>query len=488
MQKYSLKVRLKKLLIFILYLLVILIVIITTSVLFAKYIVPDDLMPVEDQTSLTIDNINIVTMSKKDERITSTNILRNSQLVIDKGIITAINPAGTPASKNSRLINVESAYGVPGLFDMHVHLYERKYLVLNLAYGITSVRAMNGQPMHLRWKEELKNNEWLGSNLTISSPILDGINTNILSLAITSPEAGREQVRKAKDNGYDFIKAYGYLDGDSFEAIVDEANKIGIKVAKHGPHPVKGVDWKWLKGMQSLEHVEDIFQGPLNYEFDFEKLQVIAKKIKSLNVPIVPTLETFDHLTQLSKNKQQFIESLELDYLNPFYFDIMQHFTVERWLKANEKQSQYLTKENQFLASITKALHDEGVKLLVGSDAGTNHTIPGIATHNEMRLLKQAGLSDYDVLKAATINAAETLGIDEQYGSIEVGKIADLVLTRNNPLKNITELKQTFAVVKNGQWLSQSKLKALRASAKNNQSYYWSVIKLLEALIDRHLF
>jgi imidazolonepropionase-like amidohydrolase len=484
MQKHLVLARFKRLVVLLLALLAMIIILIAVSVPLSKYIKPDDLMMVENQPAITIDNINVISMDAN----TSERISKNRQIVISNGLISAINPAGTPASKASRLIDAKGAYVIPGLFDMHVHLYERKYLVLNLAYGITSVRAMNGQPMHLRWKEELKNKEWLGSNLIVSSSILDGINTNVFSKAIANPEQGREQVRKAQSNGYDFIKVYGYLGSAEFEAIVDEANRLKMAVAKHGPHPVKGSEWKWLKDMQSLEHVEDVFQGPLNYKFDYKKLKVVAKKLKNLNVPIVATLETFDHLTQLSESKQQFVDSLDLDYLNPLYLDILQHFTVERWLTTNQKQVQYLLKENQFLAQVTKVLHDEGVNLLVGSDAGTNHTIPGVATHNEMKLLKQAGLTDYEILKAATINAAETLDIDEKYGSIKVGKIADLVLTQNNPVKDITELKKNFAVVKNGQWLAQDKLKAMKLSAKNNRSYYWSFIDLLEGLVDRQLF
>jgi hypothetical protein len=482
MQNKLLPSKLKKLLITIFALLMTVVAIVVISIFLAKYVIPDDLSPVKNQIPLTIDNVNIITMSSN----LSNRVVENVQLVINQGVISAINPSGTPANKNSQFIDGKNAYVVPGLFDMHVHLYERKYLVLNLAFGVTSVRAMNGQVMNLRWKKELLNHEWLGSNLYISSPILDGIDTNALSQAVASPEEGIRQVRKAKENGYDFIKAYGYLDKESFEAIVDESNKIGMKVAKHGPHPVKGSDWRWLRKMQSLEHVEDIFQGPLNYEFDYDKLQQVVDHIKVLNVPVVPTLETFDHLTQLATNKQVFIDTLELEYLNPLYFDIMQHFTVNRWLNSDERTSQYLIKENQFLKNITRALNDSGVKLLVGSDAGTNHTIPGIATHNEMLLLKESGLSDYEVLKAATINAAETLGVESQYGSIEIGKVADLVLTEENPLSDISYLRKPVAVVKKGQWLSASKLEGLKKSAKNNQSYYWSLIKLLENLADRH--
>ena len=454
---------------------------IAVSLPMAKYLKPRDLIMVDNRQSITLDNVNIIRVTP----FAKENILKQQQIVIRGGEIIAINPAGSQIEANSRLIDTQGAYVTPGLFDMHVHLYDRKYLMLNLAYGVTSVRAMNGQLKDLRWKKELAQQQWLGSNLFVSSPILNGKNTDALSVAINSKAEGREQVRKAKEYGFDFIKVYDYLDSQSFEAIVDEANKIGMPVAKHGPHPVVGSDWYWLEGMQSLEHVEDIFQGPLNFEFDYTKLQEVAQKIKTLNVPVVPTLETFDHLTQLSNRKQQFVDTLELSYINPLYYDIMNYFTVQRWLKGSKQQAEYLTEENKFLSDIVRVLHQNKVKLLVGSDAGTNFTLSGIATHNEMRLMNQAGLSNIEVIRAATINAAETLRIDKHSGSVEIGKVADLILSKANPLESLNSLREPFAIVKNGQWLSQQDIRRLKDSAKNTKSYYWSVITLVEDLIDR---
>jgi len=442
-------------------------------------------MPVDNSKTLIIDNINIVS-------VTDNKLLTNRQLIIEKGLIKAIKPAGFEQHAFSDLndvqkINAKGAYVVPGLFDMHVHLHDRKYLMLNLAYGVTSVRSLRGQPMQLRWKQELNNNEWLGSNLYLSSPVLARADSHALDKRIKSPEDGRNQVRNAQQKGYDLIKVYGYLDADIFEAIVTEAKKVNIPVAKHAPHPPKGSSWRYLKGLQSLEHVEDIYQGPLNHQFNREKLQTIAMQIKKINVPVVPTLATFNHLTQLSNGKQTFIDSLELDYINPLYFDILGKFSVTRWLNDNPEQSLFHLKKRQFLFEIVRVLHQNKVKLLVGSDAGTMFTVQGMATHNEMALLKNSGLSNIDILKAATINAAQTLKVENKYGSVEVGKVADLVLVNSNPLDDLRVLKQPYAVVKKGQWLSRNKLQQLQQRAKNTASYYWSLVRLFEDYLSRLL-
>jgi imidazolonepropionase-like amidohydrolase len=463
--------------------LLLLILIVTASIPIARWIKPNDLMPVKTADTLVIDNVHVIHVEQGLK--TQELISYNQQLVIQNGKFVAINPAGTVAPITNKWVDAKGAFAVPGLFDMHVHIYERKYLALNLAYGVTSVRAMNGQPENLRWKRELQQKEWLGSNLYLSSPIIDGEHTNALSVSVTTPEQARQQVRLAKQDGYDLVKAYGYLSAPVYQALVQEARKQGIPVAKHGPHPVKGSNWALLKQHQSLEHVEDIFQGPLNYQFDYQRLELVSQKIKQLGVPVVPTLETFDHLTQLSQFKQSFVETIDLEMINPLYFDIMSHYTVSRWLAADQKRTNYLIKENQFLKDIVKSLHQHQVTLLVGSDAGTNYTISGVSTHNEMRLLNEAGLSNLDILRAATINAAQTLEIESRSGSIKVGKTADLVIVKENPLADIGHLKSPYAVVKSGQWLTELQLEQLKQSAKNTQSYYWSVIKLLESQISR---
>ncbi len=461
-------------------LLLLLIVITTVAIFYLDYRTPPGLMPVINNNALVINDINIV-MVKKNQ------VLKNRQVVIQNGRITAINNANFPVDENIKVLNGNGAYLTPGLFDMHVHVYDRKYLMLNLAYGVTSVRNLNGKKMHLRWRDELQNEQWLGSNLYLSSPILAGKGTHALNQEILSPQEGRAEVNKAKANGYDLIKVYGYLDADIFEAIIDEARLINIPVAKHGPHPAKDSDWSYVSGLQSLEHVEDIFQGPLNYQFDHQALQTIAQKLLDANVPVVPTLETFDHLTQLSNAKQTFIDSLRLDYLNPLYFDIESHFTIARWLNDDKKQSAYHLKKQQFLFEIVRVLNEYKVKLLVGSDAGTMYTLPGIATHNEMLLLRQAGLSNFEVLKAATINAAQALKIEHDYGSVEIGKVADLILVIQNPLNDIQVLKAPYAVIKKGQWLGKSELEDIKSSAKNTDSYFWSVIGLIEDILTRYI-
>jgi hypothetical protein len=442
---------------------------------------PDDLLTVEDAGLLVLDNVNVVDVK-------TGQVLENRQLRISGAAIESLQPAGTRWDPDVERIDLNGAYIVPGLFDMHVHIHDRKYLALNLAYGVTSVRNMRGLPMHLRWRTELAEGQWLGSNLYTSSPVLDGEKyAHALQQVVTSPAEARRLVREYQGDGYDLIKAYGYLDAAVFEAIMDEAEVLGIPVAKHGPNPVSGATIESNRGAQSLEHAEDIFQGPLNFEYDHDELVIWITGLKEINPVVTPTLATFNHLTLLSEQKEAFIEDLPLDTLNPLYRAINREFEVSRWLAANDAQIQWNKAEEVHLLEIVKELDNQGIKLLVGSDAGTLYMPPGESTHREMALMLKAGLSPTTVLQAATINAAETLGIDSQYGSVEAGKIADLMVVAENPLLDLQALSQPVAVIKAGQWLSETDLTALRESGKNPSNFYISLGRLLEDLLTRAL-
>jgi len=134
------------------------VIVLAASIPAARLARPGDLQPANNGQPLVIDNVNLVTML--DEQV-----LVDRQLFIRNGIIERIGFAGAAVSDDYRRIDAMGAYLMPGLFDMHVHAMDRKNLVLSLAYGVTSVRNMGGYPMHLRWKRELAEGHWLGSNL-----------------------------------------------------------------------------------------------------------------------------------------------------------------------------------------------------------------------------------------------------------------------------------------------------------------------------------
>jgi hypothetical protein len=440
---------------------------------------PGDLLDVRASGRWSIDRVHLVD-------VRTGTVVRDRQLLIDDGRIADIRAAGTPVSAGEKVIDGQGAWIVPGLFDLHVHLHDRKYLGLNLAYGVTTVRNLRGLPMHLRWKRELGAGEWLGSNLYTSSPVLDGEKyAHALQQVVTDPEKARRLVRRYQQDGYDLVKAYGYLDAPVFEAIVDEAGRIGMPVAKHGPNPIEGLTLSSNRGLQSLEHVEDILQGALAFDFEPEPLDLWLAELKKIDPVVVPTLATFDHLTQLSEQKQSFVDGLAMDTLNPLYRALLGEFAVKRWLDADIGTAQWNRKCREYLLRIVKRLDEEGISLAVGSDAGTMYMPPGTSTHREMALMVEAGLSRASVLQAATLNAARTLGIEDRYGTVEVGRVADLVVAAANPLEDLSVLREPQAVIKAGQWISGEELAMLRDSGKKPSNFYVSLGRLLEDMLGR---
>ena len=135
-----------------------------------------------------------------------------------------------------------------------------------------------------------------------------------------------------------------------------------------------------------------------------------------------------------------------------------------------------------FLKQITKAFHDAGITLLVGSDSGVLLSPHGLATHNEMQLMFESGLPAFDVLAAATINPAKALNLDHQIGQIIENYNADFILSKTNPIEDLSVLESPAAVVKNGVYYSQETLVSLRTDAIESRSFWQELFTLYEAM------
>ncbi|GHA12507.1 amidohydrolase [Arenicella chitinivorans] len=443
-----------------------------------------DLPPVINGTALAIDNVSIV-------NVRTLTVKPDQQLRLRDGHIEAILPAGSTVPAGYQRVEGNHAYVTPGLMDMHTHIYDRKDLVITLAHGVTTVRNLRGMPMHLRWRQELENKQWLGARMLTSSPVFDRPElAHALQQAVRNPEQARDLVRHFKAEGYDSLKLYNDLEPAVFEAILDEAAKRAIPVVKHGPYAVvsdtlSGLKLEKLNGVQSVEHVEDIFQTVLNFEFGLEKLDAYLRQLANTDVYLTPTLATFDHLTQLSVHKEAFVEQLPLDQFNPFFRTLNEHFAIERWLTASQKLADWNLRERELLLRIAKRAADLQVKLLVGSDQGTMYMPAGSSTHHEMALMQEAGIAAGQVLQAATINAATALQLSHELGTVDVGKRADLVLLANNPLLDVEHFRQPVAVVKSGQWLNRAQLAKLIHTSPPPQHWFPSFGRFLEDQLSR---
>ena len=439
--------------------------------------------PVKDNSShYVIEPVSIVDVANG-------LVLTNRQLIIASGKIIGIHASGSTVSAELIRIDGKDRYVVPGIIDMHTHIYDRKDLVSSLAYGITSVRNMRGMPMHLLFKSELENNDWLGASLYTSSPILDNSKADIFQHALHSPKQASAAVKRYKQSGYDLLKVYSDLPAPILNAIIREAEIQSMPIAKHGPYGAISdgkPDMTVLSKFQSVEHVEEIYQTLLEFDLHGSQLDRYLEQIKDSGSFLTPTLATFDHLTELSIHKSKLIDTTELERMNPFYRFLITHTSVQRWLDASPQQVEWNIAERKTLMKITKRADELGVPLLVGSDQGTMYLLAGQSTHKEMQLMQVAGVSPDTILRSATLNAAKALQLDQHLGSVNVGKTADLLLLNNNPLDDIAHLAQPSAIIKQGQLIDNSGIHALKDSGNKSSGWLIGFGYLADSILSRY--
>ena len=430
-----------------------------------------------NNSTYIINNVNIIPMTKD-------TILKNKSVLIKNGIIEEIGDSIT--NKNIAVINAQGKYLSPGLIDMHVHVWDTYELGMYLSYGVTSVRNLWGRKMHLRIKEEINNNYIIGPNFYTTSPKLTGPefigddNVNVF----TAEEASTK-IAYYKEQGYDYIKTYYGLTKDIFEAIIKQSETSEIDIVAH-PTPKVPYSYHFKPKIKTIEHTEDIIQQPLNYQLDTIKLkEVINLYKKNPNTKHSPTLIAYFNILNMMNN-ENILSSEMVKYINPLIQMVDSKAQFERWDSAKNRDSTLLKRmrlQHNFHLKILKEMNKNGIEFICSTDAGIGITVPGYSIHQELKLYKEAGLSNYDILKTATINASKTHKEFNDQGTIEIGKKANLLILNQNPVENLNTLKNPNSVLINGKFLDKDVLKGFRKNAKDRNNLIVSAIRYVEYLL-----
>jgi len=405
--------------------------------------------------------------------------------------ITEIKKTGkVRPSKGAQVIDATGKFLLPGLWDMHVHWHDARYLPLFIANGVTGMRIMWGDPAHFQWREEIAKGSLLGPRLIIASPIIDGPKPVWAgSISVSNEAEARQVVRQVKEMGYDFVKIYQLLPRDAYFAIADESKKQGLFFAGHIPSSISATEAS-NAGQRSVEHLASMPLGILlacsNKEEELRKEREKAFEGVSRQQPRTPSqleayrsfankvLEAYDDekasalFAIFVKNSTWQCPTLtalrsyryldDKDFTNDPRLKYMPKAAIESWeLKNNPSVSsnaaedwalerKVYQKELEIIAAMRRA----GVDLLAGTDVLNPFCFPGFSLHDELSLLVQAGLTQMEALQAATYNPAKFLGMMDSLGTIDTGKIADLVLLEADPLEDIGNTKKIAAVVVNG--------------------------------------
>ena len=422
--------------------------------------------------------------------------------------ISAIEKSGAiKVPEDAQVIDGTNKFLIPGLWDMHTHIWDKDSLFpAYIANGITGVRDMGTvlEPW-VKWRKQVEDGEMIGLRAVISGKIVDGYKPFFyFFVQATDEEKGREFVRIFKSQGADFIKVYDRLPRNLYLAIADEAKRQNMPFAGHVPIEVKASEASNL-GQKSIEHLTGI-----SMECSTEETRLQAEAVKILNdlrkeglkpeelsagfrrfyeLARYEPLDTYNEkkakqlFTVFRRNNTWQVPTLVVrDYMEdeaqrnritqnlkffPAFFKNM--VLPENKLTAEEVEK--AKKRFQKELEIIRAMRRAKVKFLAGSDAPNPYSVPGFGLHDELMLLVEAGFSPAEALQTATINAAEYLGKTNLFGTVEPGKMADLVLLEANPLSNINNTRKIAAVIANGNFLNQTKLQEMLAllEAKANK-------------------
>jgi imidazolonepropionase-like amidohydrolase len=435
---------------------------------------PDDLLVLNDVTIVDV----------------RTGALQPNQTVIlNKNHIDSVGPSKSAKyPRNAPSLNCRGLFLIPGLWDMHVHLVfgdwfpgaQEISLPLFVANGITGVRDMGSElDIVQNWRDEIEAGRLAGPRIFMAGPMLDGPKPRFpSSIAITTPDDGRRAVDDLKKRGADFIKLQSLIPRDAVFAIADEAKKQEIPFEGHVPDSVRASEMS-NAGMKSFEHLIGIFEGSSPLEDDFLKGNKTEGRFLATYDPARAT--TLAEL--LAKNQTWQCPTLvwerggNLIDVSDFSNDPRAKYVPASWKNktwkffTQEIEKGYgtddLATRKKFIdkeLEVVQLLHKAGVPFLAGTDTPPGvYIFPGFSLHEELQRFVAAGFTPLEALQMATLNPARFFGMEEQLGTVEKGKLADLVLLTANPLEDIANTQKISGVIVNGHYLHRAELDKMLA-------------------------
>lgn len=423
-------------------------------------------------------------------------------VLIEAGRITAVGAAATiKVPKSARTVDASGKFLLPGFWDMHVHIAginadpswsKQVLLPLLLANGITGVRDMGGDlDALLSWQRDIESGALLAPHIVGPGPFLAASGRKTPEqYPVHNAEEARAAVDDLKKRGANFIKIISMPSRDAFFAVADESKKQNIPFVGHLPFEIGAIEASDA-GMRSIEHFlysafalsfsskeadlrPRLVQAEKNgdsaaweqiaHEADAtyspEKAAALIQTLKKNGTWVTPTLTSLDITSHPENWKTD-------DPLLAFVPPAMARQWRDSFDDAKMQQrAAWLGRQASNDWKLTGELHRAGVPLLLGSDSLDPFVFPGDSFHHELAQLVRAGFTPMEALQAATRGAAQFLGREKDFGTVESGHAADLVLLSANPVENIANTRKVWAVTRNGIYYDRAALDALLAHAK----------------------
>lgn len=438
-------------------------------------------------------HVNLVTM-------TSETTFEDQTVLVKGAKIVAIGRSdATRVPEGAQVIDGTGAYLMPGLADMHMHTRQAwddrdswpvHPLHLYLANGVTTVRdfAPQGSPLTyaLQWRDEIRTGTRAGPTIYASG---------ILLYASPLDDPARV-VRRNHDLGFDFVKLYSYLSPEDYHEAMAASKELGMYSSGHIPYAV-GLEGVLHEGMDEVAHVEELLFEFIDIARDqdlspeawlshviatalaqwdlaspsllgdvqaekSETLMWIVDQLQSEDVPVCTTMVIDDVIQRKLLHLAEFAARPENRFLPPEYGESLQRGEEKHQVQFRGIEGLAAFKHDLDLW-ILDGLRRGEIRLLLGTDAGTGGMgiVPGYSVHDELRILVESGFSPYEAIATGTVNAAivvERMTGEGDFGTLEEGKRADLILVQDNPLEAVTTIREPLGVMAAGRWYPQETL------------------------------
>ncbi len=411
--------------------------------------------------------------------MTSDTVLRGYTVVVADGVITEVGPSGdVRVGEGARVVSAAGAYLMPGLAEMHAHVPPgddppredvEEILFLYLANGITTIRGMLGSAYQIPLAREIQRGDVLGPTFYVGAPSLNG-NT------APRPEAAERLIRAHKEAGYDLQKIHPGVPLDAWDRMAEVAREIDFTFGGHVPSDV-GLVHAIETGMSTVDHLDGYVQavaregvqaqinagtislGGLVEGFDENRLREVIRITKEHDVYVVPTMYLWENLYG-APDVDAMLAQPEMRYVSARQKEAWRRQAARGPRGSPDEVATFLALRKRIL----KELSDAGAHIMMGSDSPQLFNVPGFALHHEIRVMAEAGMSPYAILRSGTVEVGryvrDHLGKDHRFGTVAPGQRADLVLLAENPLEDLDHLTTRLGVMVRGRWLPREEIDA----------------------------
>jgi len=402
-------------------------------------------------------------------------VLEEQAVIIDDGRIVAVGSVDEIGpGEGVEVIEGDGLYLMPGLTEMHGHLPDsrmsdvdiRNLLFLYIANGVTTVRAMEGDPSQFALRDQIDRGLLVGPQLYLASVSMNGGN-------VETPEVAERRVREYKVAGYDLVKVHEGLSLEAFDALSATAAEVGIAFGGHVSDLV-GLRHALARGQSSIDHLDNTIQelvpadarpeappglvdiGDVVGDVDESLVPELVRITVAADAWVVPTMVSWETAFFNDRSSADVLSARpEVRYMPPE--------TVDRWKRAVDDRLGSASVETnrrvvQLRRQVLQALHQGGANIVLGTDSPQIFSVPGFAVHHEMAQYVDVGMTPYEVLETGTRKPAEYFNATDDFGIVAAGRRADLILLTDNPLDDIGNVAAPVGVMVSGRWFPEEEI------------------------------